>query len=204
MINKFNFFRALFVVFLFSMFTGCASTSIKQPIFQAKEYQPQTMLQIIILPPVDSRFDKKEKVDLKTQLQESSAKILRKKGYQVIESPVINQSSQLTEEDLKSANPAFIKSLYPSGESRYLMVLSLLDLSTKLTFGSTGNAEISGYIFDKNAGIVVWHDKGIGQVGQGGLLGMLMKSGMDNSAIDMALSNLFLSIPKKDFVNKEK
>jgi hypothetical protein len=78
------------------------------------------------------------------------------------------------------------------------MVLVLDDVVTKLTFGSTGNAEVSGFLFDKQAGEIVWRDKGIGKVGQGGLLGMAMKAGMDGAAIDAAVGNLIASVPTRD------
>ena len=75
------------------------------------------------------------------------------------------------------------------------MVLSLVDVKSKLTFGSTGNAEVAGVMYDKESGTITWRDKGIGQVGQGGLIGMAFKGMMANSAISAALHNLLSSFP---------
>jgi hypothetical protein len=77
------------------------------------------------------------------------------------------------------------------------MVLMLVDVATKLTFGSTGNAEVAGFLYNKEAGTIVWRDKGIGQVGQAGLMFMLMKGAMAGSAIDVAMNSLLSSIPKR-------
>jgi hypothetical protein len=97
---------------------------------------------------------------------------------------------------LKAANPTWIGELKPD-DARLILVIELIDVQTKTTFGSTGNAEVAGYLFDKDSKKMIWHDKGIGQVGQGGLMGMAMKAGMDEDAIRMALASLMSSIPKR-------
>ncbi|MCF8383605.1 MAG: hypothetical protein K9G39_08460 [Chlorobium sp.] len=189
-----------FVTSLFLLvICGCGSTSPRTPIYSAAGFQMESIPQLAILPPYDSRFDKKEKVDIK-KVQEKSSKMIQKKGYVITEVPVGVEAVRIDEDELKSPNKVFINNLCPAEKNRYIMVINILDVSTKLTFGSTGNAEISGYVFDKDAGITVWHDKGIGSTGQGGLLGMIMKSGMDDEAISIALYNLFSSIPEKKAV----
>ncbi|MEK7274883.1 MAG: hypothetical protein AAB110_06475 [Candidatus Desantisbacteria bacterium] len=52
-----------------------------------------------------------------------------------------------------------------------------------MKLGSTENAELAGYMYDKKAGIVIWHDKGIGQTGLGGLVGMAFKAWKDEQSI---------------------
>jgi len=76
------------------------------------------------------------------------------------------------------------------------MVILLIDVNTKLTFGSTGTAEVAGFLYDVESEKMIWRDKGIGKAGQGGLVGMLMKGMMDEQAISMANYNLVASIPK--------
>ena len=77
------------------------------------------------------------------------------------------------------------------------MVFAVHDVTRRLTFGSTGNAEISAYLYDREKAALVWHDKGLGQAGQGGLLGMALINLMDESALQMATGNALMSLPKR-------
>ena len=82
------------------------------------------------------------------------------------------------------------------------MVVCLDDVTSRMTFGSTGNAELSGYLYDKQDGKLVWQDKGIGQAGQGGLAGMMLKGTMKGQALNIATGNLMRSVPKRPKVKK--
>ena len=177
------------------MAIGC-TVAVKQPIYLSPEFQFSSLGEIVILYPVDLRIDKKIKVNLEKQLQNKSAKILSKRGYQITNSVNMEMVEEITDIDLKDAKPEWIKELGPE-DARWVMVICLVDVTTKLTFGSTGNAEITGFLYDKENGQMIWRDKGIGQVGQGGLAGMLMKGSMDESAINNALYNLLASIPNR-------
>lgn len=77
------------------------------------------------------------------------------------------------------------------------MLLVVTELSRKLTFGSTGNAEVTLAILDKQQGAVVWQDKALGRAGQGGLLGMMLVSTMDDEALAAAVRQVLQKIPRK-------
>jgi hypothetical protein len=187
--------KKLSLLLVFLLLVGCAGT-LKQPIYMAPEFSSQVIDQITLLPALDFRIDKKINVNLQNQIQRAGAKNLDKRKYSVLISEDLGSVEQITEDDLKTADPTWIAQLGPT-ESRWVMVLCLIDVTTKLTFGSTGNAEVSGVLFDKENKTVVWRDKGIGRAGQGGLLGMAMKGTMDNEAISNAMYNLFASFPKR-------
>lgn len=195
MTRRSNLFAGSFNLLLLFVLAGCAP-SLKQGIYLSPDFQKSTITELEILPAVDSRIDKKIEVDFQKKIREAAAKILKKKGYKVQMSDDIGDVGQIKDEDLKAADSQWIKRLGPAG-SRYVMVLCLIDVTTKLTFGSTGNAELAGYLYDKEAGIIIWRDKGIGRAGQGGLIGMAVKGSMGNEAILASLKNLFASIPKK-------
>jgi hypothetical protein len=89
-----------------------------------------------------------------------------------------------------------VRKLGPA-EARWVMVVSLGDVTSKVTFGSTGNAEVSGYVYDKQDGKLIWKEKGVGQAGQGGLVGMMMKGMMKSAALNSAIDNLMRSVPKR-------
>jgi hypothetical protein len=192
--GKNYFAKWVFLVFSAGLIVGCGGGQLKKAIYLDTGFQPQGISQIVLLPAVDARVDKSREVDLQKLIRGNGQNILNHKGYQVQFSDNIGEASQIIEDDLKSGDPKWIKQLGPP-EARHVMVLVLVDVTAKLTFGSTGNAEVAGFLFDKETGTIVWRDKGIGQVGQGGLLGMAMKGLMAGSAIEVAMGNLMASIP---------
>lgn len=73
----------------------------------------------------------------------------------------------------------------------------LRDAYSKLSFGSTGNAEMFGYMVDQQRREVVWSNKVVAQAGAGGLVGMMLKGLMTSQAISQANQNLVHSIPPR-------
>jgi len=160
-------------------------------------FQPAALDEIVVLPALDNRIDKTIDVNIEKQIREVGVKSLERKNYQVTVSDDLgNGIAGILEDDLRAADSEWVKRLGPA-KSRWVMVLMLVDVTNKLTFGSTGNAEVGGFLYDKQAGTLVWRDKGIGKAGQGGLLGMCMKGMMDEAAISNAMNHLLASIPEK-------
>jgi hypothetical protein len=174
---------------------GCA-TAPKAPIQRADGFRPETMDKVYLLPLVDARVDKKLTKDYNKQVQKRAADALKRLRYQ---REVVAQSASTTvpaPEDLRQPAADTIKQAGPAN-ARWLMVFVLEEVSRKLVFlGSTGNAELSMYILDKQAGAVVWHDKAVSQVGQGGLLGMIGVSAMDGDALRLAVFEILGRVPK--------
>ena len=149
---------------------------------------------ISVLPVVDARAGKKAGVNL-DKLQESLVRTLAKrKRYPASAAGASGEVKSIEVEDVEAANPPYIRKL-GSAHDRWVMVVFLDDVASKFTFGSTGNAELSGYLFDKETGESLWRGKGVGQAGQGGLLGMTMKGMMKGEALDAAVGNLLSSLP---------
>lgn len=176
--------------------TPACAVPMKQAIHLAPAFQPPAVGEIRVLPVVDARVDKQQKTDIEKHVRGAAVKTLEKKGYRATSTDDRGAAGEIAEEDLKSSDASWVKQLGPS-DARFVMVLAVLDIKTKLTFGSTGNAEVSGVLYDKTAGVALWRDKGIGQAGQGGLAGMLFKGTMDESAVSAAMFNLFASLPGK-------
>lgn len=153
-----------------------------------------TFEKIVVLPAVDSRVGLKASVNLE-DIQKQVVKLLKKKNY-VAEAANSGAASEILEEDLKEAKPEWVKKLGPA-EARWVMVVCLGDVTSKVKFGSTGNAEVSGYLYDKQDGKLIWKEKGVGQAGQGGLVGMMMKGMMKSAALNSAIYNLMSSVPKR-------
>jgi hypothetical protein len=176
------------------LLTGCATT-LPKPLHSAADFRPECMDTVYILPVVDARPDKTLKLNL-AGLQKSTASALKHKRYQVVALPDTHLVAGVTDEDLREPSRDWMQGIGPSG-ARWVMVLAVGELSRKIVFGSTGNAEVSLAILDKQTCTVAWRDKALGRAGQGGLLGMLMVSAMDDEALAQALNQVIYKIPKK-------
>ena len=175
--------------------SGCKAPT-KLPIHQSQGFDPLAISTITVLLIVDLRPDKVRMSDFNRVIQKQARAVLKSKRYPV---EVLEESAQvanLTEEDLEAASAEWIRSLQPAG-APWIMVFAVHDVTRRLTFGSTGNAEISAYLYDREKAALVWHDKGLGQAGQGGLLGMALINLMDESALQMATGNALMSLPKR-------
>lgn len=183
----------LFTILLIALLTGCA-VPLKDAIYRDPGLSPDKVGDIQLLPPIDLRLEKTQTVDLNDSLRDPGMKMMQKKGYKVTLNEELGDVMPIIEDDLRSNDPKWISRLGPS-DQRWVMVLALMDLKSKVTFGSTGNAEVSGYLYDKEKGVIVWRDKGIGQAGQGGLIGMAMVGMMAGQALNIAMNNLMASVP---------
>jgi hypothetical protein len=175
---------------LLSLSPACVAKRAKLP----PDPRFASIEQIVILPVVDNRAGKKDKVSLES-LRKAAINNLKHKKYEVSASDSTGVGELLID-DLNDANPSWVKRLGPA-DSRWVMVVGLDDVHSKITFGSTGNAEVFGFLFDKQDGSVVWKSTGVGQAGQGGLMGMAFKGMMSGAALDNAMANLMSGIPKR-------
>lgn len=179
---------------LFSV--GCISPPMRPAIHLDGSFDPQRVDTIALLPAVDDRADKTEKVNVQRVVASYAKRALKARGYRLENVPPNETNTQMVKEDIESPSEQWIRQLGP-GDMNWIMIVVLDDVSTKLTFGSTGNADLTAYLFDKQASKLVWRDKGVGKLGQGGLVGMAMKGVMAESAIQIAIDHMTFSIPVK-------
>jgi hypothetical protein len=182
------------IVFLLAAICVVEVTAKKKP---AIPPDPKFMAiqNISVLPVVDSRAGEKTSVNM-PKLQGSVVKGLMKKHYPVNAANTSGDAGHIAVEDLEDAQATYLKKLGPASE-RWVMVVLLDDIHSKIVFGSTGNAELDGYLFDKDSGELLWKGKGVGQAGQGGLIGMSMKGMMKSEALDAAVRSLLGSMPNR-------
>lgn len=174
------------------MLAGCATPP--PPLHSAQGFRPEKMDTVFVMPVVDARVDKTLSLN-STKLQRWLVKSFKDKRYRTDAVTDLNSVSGITGEDIRDASPDWIKSFGPA-DARWLVVLEVDELSRKITFGSTGQAEVVLAILDKQTGTVVWRDKALGRLGQGGLLGMMMVSMMDEGALEEAVNQLMSRFPK--------
>jgi hypothetical protein len=173
--------------------SGCAAPQ-KKPVFQAAGFSAGQVNHITVLPVADLRPDKSVGLNVNRVALGMAKGALKQKKYKFTCHKDERQVASLKEEDLEKPDSVWIKTLEPAA-ARWVMILAVNDLVRKVTFGTTGNAEVSAYLFDKQSAACVWHDKGLGQSGQGGLIGYAMPSA--TTALQLATHNALAGLPKK-------
>jgi len=188
----------LCVAFFLLFISGCATTAKTKPAdFMASNFNYKTQQVISVLPVLDHRIDQSKQLSLDDWILPMAEDFLKKRGYYYSihreRSLVLNISSDA----LESPTKEFITSLKPAS-SNLVLIFVLEDSTSKMTFGSSGNAEMSGYLFDKVDANLIWRDKEVAQVGQGGLAGMLIKKWMEEGAVQQAAMKVLQTLPPLD------
>ncbi len=187
---------ALLFMPVLALLCGCASVP-KQADFLAPDFNKQGVDVIACLPTLDLRPDRSRKLDLDAWVLPRLSRLLESLGYVPVlradRTLIASLQSLPSKEMLEPALPSF----NPKLPQRWILICCLIDSYSKLTLGSTGNAEMSAYLIDTQTGNILWKQNATGQIGQGGLLGMAMKGLMEESAIETAVPNLMKTLPPR-------
>lgn len=186
------------MLFVLVLLAGCASTPYTKPEFLDAGFDPRAAAQLAIAPVLDLRVDKTEELQLDAWVHAMARTLVTRRGYQVTTYADRALVDPLQGLATPAAIQAGIKDVAIPGGPRHVLVFALVDAYSKLTFGSTGNAEMAGYLVDQQRREIVWRHSVVGQIGQGGLLGMAMKGLMTRSAIESATMKLVYSIPPRE------
>jgi len=166
-------------------------------LFWNQDVQPHDIGAVAVMAAADDRVDRSIEVNLDAQLTDMTVSLMRDRGWDGRAATLPAAAAGMTLTELEHADAATIRRL-ATPVNRWVMVVGLVDVTTALTFGSTGNAEVAGYLFDTEAGVLLWRDRGVGQVGQGGLLGMALIDNMDEAAIATALEKMIAGLPARE------
>lgn len=182
----------LLLLFMTSLLLGC---NTGQSLFISDGFNQERIDNIALLPVADLRFDKsKELKNLDRWVHNVFKRQLKRKRYSFnifLDSSLV---ANVTEEDITNPKSHWISTLGPSG-ARWVLLPILHDSSSKLTFGSTGNAEFSAALYDRENGTMIWRHKAAQKAGAGGLAGMAMKGAMEKTAILEAANDVISVLP---------
>lgn len=185
-------FSFILLPFIAIILSGC---NTGRPLFLSDAYHKEKIDIITLLPVADLRFDKsKDLKNLDRWVHNVFKRQLKRKRYPfniLLESSLV---ANVTEEDITDPKPHWISTLGPSG-ARWILLPILHDSSSKLTFGSTGNAEFSAALYDRENGTMIWRHKAAQKAGAGGLAGMAMKGSMEKTAILEAATEVISFLP---------
>ena len=150
----------------------------------------------LLLPCLDARVDTTVKHNFNKTIVRSVGSNLPTRGYKLVKWGKNRPAPELDIEGFRSGDSTWIRSL-PADTNRFALVICIEDAGAKRGFGTSSNVELSGALFDVQAGSVLWRAKGIKQAGQGGLAGMMMGGAMNDAAIEGAAIDLIKALPKR-------
>jgi hypothetical protein len=182
---------------LVAALAGCA-TPYTKPEYLGTGFDARAVTAVGVAPVLDLRVDKSESLELDAWVHAAAKQFMTKRGYKVTTFGDRALLDPLQPAAGAETVEARVKDFTIPNGPRHLLVFSLVDAYSKLTFGSTGNAEMVGYLVDQQAREVVLRNKVVGQMGQGGLLGMAMRGMMTRAAIENATMKLVYSIPPRE------
>jgi hypothetical protein len=188
--------QTFLIVSLLILVTGCV-TPYNKANFMSNDINVMQIDTITVMPILDFRINKEKELNLDKLLHNILEIQLKHRNYKCVMLTDRTIIAHIDQEELESHNKEWIDSINSAG-GRWILFVALLDSSSQLTFGSTGSAEMSAYIFDKHNSKLIWQEKAIGSTGQGGLIGMTLKGLMETDAICTATQNLMKAIPVRN------
>ncbi|MCK4565330.1 MAG: hypothetical protein KAU94_11735 [Verrucomicrobia bacterium] len=178
-----------------SFFSGCVMTKLAD--YMHEDFDAQSIETVHVLPVLDHRIDQSKSLKLDKWVHPVVERSLKQRGYSSSFHTDPALAAWISRDMLESPNSEFVARLQPQA-AKWILLLVLEDSQSKMSFGSTGTAEMSGYGFNKETGEMVWRDKEVGKCGQGGLAGMMVKGFMERSAIEMATTEVLQTIPVRE------
>ena len=191
--------RALQGTFIAWGLGACASAPppVQRPDFQAAAFDARAIEVLALAPVVDLRPDRSEVIEIDKWVHTYSNQILPGRGYKAMVIASAEARAGLEGAGQVEVLAESLKRYRVAGAPRWVLVFVLVDYKAKLTFGSTGNAEMVALLLDQQNGEVVWRHRALGQFGQGGLIGMMVKNLAGQTAVQLATDKLLSALPSR-------
>jgi hypothetical protein len=183
---------------LLALVAGCAApTPYTKPDYLGGTFDAHAVTEVALAPVLDLRVDKSEALELDAWVHASARQFMTRRGYPVRLYADRSLIAALETLPTREEIAARVKDFELPGAPRHILVFGLIDAYSKLTFGSTGNAEMVAYLVDTQRREVVLSHKVVSQAGQGGVVGMFMRGLIGRTAIETAAMKLVHSIPPR-------
>lgn len=167
----------------------------KTPIFLNSSFNQRGINEITVLPAVDLRQPEdlrqdEERLDGNEHVTRTLAAGLQRRNYSVAVVDDFGADAKPTTDDLSRPAPAWIEKLGPA-KNRWLLLVSIVHVERHITVGVKYQADLQGYLFDKEKGELLWQGEGHGVGAMGFLLAGLAKG----AALEDASADLMRSFP---------
>ena len=188
--------RLLFFICLL-LIVGCATP--QKAIYVAPSFDQINVDTITILPVFDARsqrqFEIKES-DLQRIVYPTLETGLTQKGYMFDYSTEIGPAECLKYGRSGNLASDCLRNIGPS-DSRYVLVLFLQDFQMRSPYGGAASAKMSGLLFDRTEGKMLWRDSENSGISQRELVGKNRGTLISNGVIQLCTSDLISSVPQK-------
>lgn len=156
---------------------GCvAGAQFVKPNMIDPSYFKQQINTITVLPVLDDRRDKSISLDYPLIVRARiSSFLIGEKNFDIKSAYTYGSLQNITVDEVTQPTQEWIQQLGKEDETHLLLIV-LHDIEDSPTFGRMVNAELSGYLFDRKQGKLIWKNKAVAQTGQGGLIGLMMSS----------------------------
>lgn len=186
---------------------GCATPSGPvHPDFLDSDFRPESVDILVILAVVDLRKDISVEVSAETlegmivsspnALASPSPWRFERRGYKNVRFRRNWRLRNVSQDVLAEPSSEWIRSLGQSGD-RWVMVITLEDLSSAKTFGTAVQSTCSGYLFDKQQGKLVWRHTNTAEAGVGGLTGLAGRGPMERGIPKDCVTGLVRELPAR-------
>jgi hypothetical protein len=192
--------RTLLVTLVFGVVTlaGCASAPpLTKAEYLGASFDTRAIANVAVAPVLDMRVDKSEALDLDREVHIMAKESMLERGYTVVTYADRSLINTLQAQPTRDAIAPIVKDFVIPDGPRHVLVFGLIDAYSKLGFGSSGNAEMFGYLVDQERHEVLWSHRAVGQSGSLGFVGMALRNLQTGAAIDFATRNLVFSIPPR-------
>lgn len=181
---------------------GCASP--QKAIYLAPTFEQVNVHTITILPIVDSRAQRQFEIN-ESELQQIVNPVIGRglieKGYTVEFSKDISGIQCLKWGRSVNLNPDCLRSAGPPNP-RWVLVLFLQDFQTRTPYGGAVSAKMSGVLFDKAQGLLLWKDLEYARLSQRELVGSNMDTLMTKDVFQICTRKLIGSLPQRRLTSK--
>lgn len=175
----------------------CASP--QKATYLAPSFDQKKIDSITILPIVDARIQRQFEIN-EPELQQIVYPVvesgLRDKGYAVEYSEETTGVQCLKFGRSLNLDPACLRKVGPP-HSMWVLVIFLQDYQMRTPYGGAVSAKMSGVLFDRSEGLLLWSDLEYAGLSQRELVGKNMDTMIANDVIQICTQKLISSLPQR-------
>ncbi len=195
-------YRLGFLVFSAALAFCQAAWAAKPPDWVSQNFNPAEIDLITVLPVVDlRRGGNSQKVNDHREMKRAIRIHVGKRRYPIERKTDLSLIEHIDSEWLKDLTPDNIQMLGPEG-SRFLLLLALVELETQTALQTRTVSKMTGYLFDRTSGELLWKNTGsyewkVGLLNAGPVGSLVMNIGAQGTALLQATHSVMKGLKKK-------
>jgi hypothetical protein len=170
---------------------ACRPPSAPVPVFLHSEFKQRGIDEIVLLPAIDLR-QVEERLDGNKHVRNEAVRALERRHYAVSAVDDFAPGTVPTEAELERPSPSWIATLGPA-KSRWVLLVTIVRFEKHFTIGVRVEADLQGYLFDKEKGELLWQGKGHGDQA----VGYFLAGFAERAGLEVAVEDLLKTFPAK-------